>query len=96
MYVLSVWCQSGREKAVPIQLQIPVLVAVPGPAITCDDDDNDDKPDHLAVLVVFGGCIVHTFEAIVECLPVLVMENDNDDNDDDDEEEVEEIEEEEL
>ncbi len=78
-------------------MQIPVLAAVPGPAIVCDDDDDNDKLDHLAALVMLKGCIVCAFEAIVECLPAPMIEDDDDDNDDDDdEEEVEKMEEEEL
>ncbi len=76
-----------------MQLQISILATVPGPVIVCDDDNGNDKPDHLTTLIVFGGYIMYVFEAIVECLLVLMMEDDDNNDNNDDEEEMEEIEE---
>ncbi len=77
-----------------IQLQIPVLVAVPSPAIVYNDDDDNNKPNHLTTLVAFGEYITHVFETIVEYLPTPTIKDNNNNDDDDNKEEVEEMEEE--
>ncbi len=69
-------------------MQIPILAIVSGPVIIYD---NDDKPDHLAVLVAFRKCIVYVLETIVECLLAPMVEDNDNNNNNDDKEEMEEV-----
>ncbi len=72
-------------------MQIPVLAAIPSPATTYNNDDDNDKPNHLAALIALGGHIAHALEAIVEHLPTPTMEDNNNNDNNNDKEEMEEI-----
>ncbi len=77
-------------------MQILVLIVIPDLVTTCNDDNNDNKPDHLIILIAFRKYIIYIFETIVKCLLVPVMKNKDNDNNDDNEKEIKEMEEEEL
>ncbi len=95
IYILGLWHQIRREKAV-VPLQLILVVTVIAAASIADNNDADNTAittdTHYTTVFVLGERIICTLECIVCRLLVPAMEDDDNTDDNDNKEEIEEME----